>query len=739
MSKKNPSKTNKTSPQKRKKQVRTKSNIQKHAPNLPKKAPRKQNTPGLRKRFLTFIRASCRKIFVIIYRFLRWPMRIIWAIFWRASTITILMWIVLAGYYYVNLPDISTLIDARMRGSVIMKDINNDVFAWRGDHFSQKATPQTISFHLKNAIIATEDKRFYKHFGVSPRGIAGAIRINLKEGRGALSGHGGSTITQQTAKILCLGVAYDSNLHKNESSYEAQCRRSNIWRKIKETAFAAALEIAYSKDEILTIYLNRVFLGAHARGVEAAAQRYFNKSAADLSSSESAMIAGLLVAPSYYAPTNNLTRAHDRAKIVLSLMHQQGYLSAEQYQIAKANPARLASSAQTAMGNDFADWIMMTLPGFLGKNTTEDVTIQTSFNPEIQKATQEAIDHIFKSKVRPDSRAQIAVIVMTPDGAVRALVGGRKIDKTKYYFNRAVQALRQPGSAFKPFVYAAALEAGHSPLSTVLDAPVNLEIAGNKSWAPRNYTRTFQGEVTLVEALRDSLNIPAVIVSEHIGRDKIISLAHNFDLGTEIPKVPAIALGTLQTTLIRLTSAYTAFVNQGVKHDAWGIEEIWLKDSNTPIISRKNNQSKRIISADTARQITFMLADVIANGTGKNAAFDLHDIAGKTGTTQAARDAWFIGFSAHYIAGVWMGYDDNTPLTQVTGGGLPADIWREIMTRIHRTVPPRALDQAIPHQQITHIGPKHQNPNDRQDKKATKKGLARFFDRLFGKRQQDIP
>ncbi|MCV6593821.1 MAG: transglycosylase domain-containing protein, partial [Silicimonas sp.] len=259
----------------------------------------------------------------IFRRLFRWIWRLIWGVTWRVGTVVAMLIALAVGVVYTSLPDVDALLDGRARGSVTMLDRNGKVFAWRGDQFGGVITADTVSPHLKNAVIATEDKRFYRHFGVSPRGVASAVRINLSEGRGPLSGHGGSTITQQTAKLLCLGVPYDPAEWESEAAYEADCRQGSLWRKGKEAIYALAMEVKYSKDEILTIYLNRAFLGAGARGFEAASQRYFGKSAAEVSPSEAAMLAGLLVAPTRYAPTNNLQRSQDRARLVVGLMEAQ--------------------------------------------------------------------------------------------------------------------------------------------------------------------------------------------------------------------------------------------------------------------------------------------------------------------------------------------------------------------------------------------------------------------------------
>ncbi len=278
------------------------------------------------------------------------------------------------------------LLDGRARGSVTLLDRNGQVYAWRGDQYGGIVTSDTVSPAVKNAVVATEDKRFYRHFGLSPRGIASAVRINLSEGRGPLSGHGGSTLTQQVAKLLCLGVSFDPTVWDSEAAYEHDCRRSTLWRKIKEAIYAMALEVQYSKDEILTIYLNRAFLGSGSFGFEAASQRYFGHSAAEATVPEAAMMAGMLTAPSRYAPTNNLKRSQDRAATVLKLMQEQGYITMAQRKAAVAHPATLSQAARARAGGYFADWVMSTGPDFLTRDTTEDVIIRTTLDQNIQKA-----------------------------------------------------------------------------------------------------------------------------------------------------------------------------------------------------------------------------------------------------------------------------------------------------------------------------------------------------------------
>lgn len=615
-----------------------------------------------------------------------------WRITWRVGAFAALVLALFVGYQYTTLPPADELLDGRARGSVTMLDQDGQVFAWRGDQFGGAVTADTVSPHLKNAIIATEDKRFYSHFGISPRGIASAVRINLSEGRGPLSGHGGSTITQQTAKLLCLGVEFDPQ-SQTEAEYERECRRGTIQRKAKEAVFALAMEAKYSKDEILTIYMNRAFLGAGARGFEAASERYFGKSAANVTPAEAAMLAGLLVAPTRFAPTNDLTRSQNRAATIVRLMNEQGYLNDAQALEAQSNPAELSAAAEARSGGYFADWVMSSGPEFFTRKTTEDVIIKTTLDPRIQTAAEEALTWVFENKVREGSKAQAAIVVMSADGAVRGMVGGRD-SKVSGAFNRAVQAKRQTGSAFKPFVYAAALDLGYSPNDTVEDAPLTIDIPGSGQWSPRNYTNEFYGTVTLTRALRDSLNIPAVKVSEFVGRDVVRQVANSFGLESDLAAGPALALGASESTLIEMTAAYAGILNGGSSVEPYGLIELRLMGDKEPLMGTGGGIGERVIQDSAARKLIYMMEKVVSEGTGRRAGFDGRELAGKTGTTQAARDAWFIGFSADYVAGVWMGYDDNTPLTGVTGSGLPAEIWRETMQRVHEGLPVRQLPMA---------------------------------------------
>ena len=494
---------------------------------------------------------------------------------------------------------------------------------------------------------------------------------------------------------MCLGVVYDPNDWPNEAAYVKDCRRGSLTRKAHEAIFAMAMEVKYSKDDILSIYLNRAYMGGGAYGAEAAARRYFGKHAAHLNVAESAMMAGLLTAPSRLAPTTNLARSQDRAATVVRLMREQGYITPAQEAAAQATPAVLTQAARQQAGGYFADWVMSSGPEFFTRNTFEDVIIKTTLDRRIQKAAEDGLKWIFDNKVKAGSKAEAAIVVMSADGAVRAMVGGRDTDAIGA-FNRAIQANRQTGSAFKPFVFAAALDLGYSPLDTVEDTPLTINIPGSGPWTPQNYTRKFRGSVTLTDALKSSLNIPAIRLSEDVGRDIVRRVATGFGVQGDLADGPALALGVSESNLLDMTGAYAGILNGGSAVTPYGLVELRLQGDPDPLMGTSGGIQERVIQPTSAQQLVWMMEKVVSEGTGRRAQFDGRQIAGKTGTTQGSKDAWFIGFTGQYVTGVWMGYDDNTPLTGVTGGGLPAETWREVMSRVHEGVPHIGLPMIPP-------------------------------------------
>ncbi|MEM8792704.1 MAG: transglycosylase domain-containing protein [Pseudomonadota bacterium] len=590
-------------------------------------------------------------------------LKLVWRIVWPLTLAGSMVLLVATLIYYSGLPEPEDLFDGRGSGSVTLLDRDGNVFAWRGEQYGGELGVDDVSPHLVHAVIATEDKRYWNHFGIDPRGIARAMYQNFRAGRLV---QGGSTLTQQVAKNVFLTA---------ERSLE---------RKLKELPMALALEIKYSKKEILAIYLNRVYLGAGTYGFEAASRRYFGKSARVVNPAEAAMLAGLLRAPSRYAPTAGLERSQGRASVIIRLMEDQGYLTEKQTFDALTNPAKLSIAAAARAGGAFADWMMESTPSYLTGETTEDVTIKTTFDPVAQKAAEEAVASVFDNKVKEGSQAQAAVVVLTHEGAIRAMVGGHGDGTGR--FNRATQAKRQTGSAFKPIVYAAGLESGLHPDDVILDEPLTI-----KRWSPRNYTGTHLGPVTMTEALSKSINTVAVRISERAGRARVRELAQQMGMTTEAALGPAVALGTSEATLLDMTGVYATIANRGERATPYGLIEMRLRGDDKPLLVHGSTPAYQVISEKTAGQLALMMTSVVEEGTGRRARMPGWQTAGKTGTTQAARDAWFIGYNSEFVVGVWMGNDDNTPLTGVTGGGLPAEIWREVMSRLVEGRTPRPI------------------------------------------------
>lgn len=640
--------------------------------------------------------------------------RIIWWISLRTAIILVLVVGGWTAYYYAGLPEEpAALMDGRARGSVEMRDRDGKVFAWRGDQFGGMVDVNSVAPQLKNAVVATEDKRFYRHMGLSPRGIAGAIRTNMREGRHPLRGHGGSTITQQVAKRV-----FFSEL-------------GTIERKLREVPMSLALEMRYTKDEILNIYMNRAYLGAGSHGFEAAAQRYFSKSASEVSVSEAAMLAGLLKAPSATAPTRNIDAARNRANLIIGLMREQGYVSAAEAATAKANPAKLSQAAQRRVGDYFADWLMEDGPQILIGDLGGDFDVTTTFDKRIQKAAEDALAHVFDTKVREGSTAQSAIVVMSPNGAVRAMVGGRATGIAGQ-FNRATQAKRQTGSSFKPFIYAAALHDGWRYDTRVMDEPITLRVPGSGNWSPRNYTNDYKGEMSMTDAMARSINTIAVKVSEAVGRERVKTVAHDLGIRSEIANGPAIALGASEASLLEMTGAYASILNEGRATPPFGIQEIYARGDTVPFMVHTREQGKQVIDTKAAGQLVYMMSEVVRRGSGQRARIDGVEIAGKTGTTQGARDAWFIGFTSDYVVGVWMGYDDNRKLTGVTGAGLPADIFRETMLRV--------LDGTVPAPLPMYRPPPPRDPgqSDRNQSETGRTRPGNAMERVINQVEEDL-
>jgi len=583
------------------------------------------------------------------------------------------------GYFALTLPDTSQLAVAERRPSVTILAEDGSLLASFGDLFGQPLTLKEMSALLPKAVIATEDRRFYRHFGIDPIGL---LRAAVTDLRARQIVQGGSTITQQLAKILFLTP------------------ERNLARKIRETLLALWLEHRFTKDQILEIYLNRVYLGAGAYGVDAAAHRYFGKSAAKLNLFESAVIAGLLKAPTRFSPARDRAAAAGRAAQVLTNMVEAGLISATEAAAAQREGAALAVVGRPG-SRYFADWVADQIRDFAG-TADRDLTVRTTLDPRLQSAAEAAIGDILVRYGAKDAVSQGALVALAPDGAVRAMVGGRDYGHSQ--FNRATQAQRQPGSAFKPFVYLAGLEAGLRPSDRLVDAPIRI---GN--WQPHNYLNRYQGEMSLAEGLAQSVNTIAVQVAERAGIPRVIAAANRLGITSELARDASIALGTNEVNLLELVSAYAPFANGGMGVLAYGISEI--KDSGGKILYRRTGSGPGpVVAPELAGMMSDMLTGVIAHGTGKAAALP-RPAAGKTGTTQDYRDAWFIGYTSDLLAGVWFGNDDDTAMNKVTGGSLPAATWRAFMLAATKGLPAKPL--AVPGSSPETAARSEESPLDR--------------------------
>ncbi|MFQ5626289.1 MAG: transglycosylase domain-containing protein, partial [Methyloligellaceae bacterium] len=566
----------------------------------------------------------------------------------------------LVAYVTVTMPP-STLANIRKHPpNVTLVASDGTVLAERGlgrGYIGLRHMPR----YLINAVLATEDRRFRMHFGVDPVGLIRAMAKNVQAGAVV---EGGSTITQQLAKNLFLSP------------------ERTIARKFQEVVLAIWLEMHLSKNEILELYLNRVYFGAGAYGVEAAARRYFGKSARQVSVAEAALLAGLLKAPSRYAPTNNPRRAEERASIVLANMVSAKLLSPARAMAAISQPAKLRNP-QGLTGYEYAaDWVTEILLRRLGE-WESDVIVELTIDPVLQRKAQALVNTAMTAHGPGRKAGQAAALVLGVDGAVKALVGGKSYKESQ--FNRAVKAHRQPGSAFKPFVFLAALESGLTPDSMIEDGPININ-----GWRPKNYGDEYHGAITMREALAQSVNTAAVRLTMEAGRWRVARTARRLGIESDIHDNPSLALGTSEVTLLELVSAYVPFANGGYSAVPYIIKRIRTTKGKT-VYQRRTLGRPRVVALSYIDAMNGMMREVMVSGTGKRAALPGRPAAGKTGTTQNFRDAWFVGYTASYVAGVWVGNDDGTPMKRVTGGSLPAQIWKSIMAQAHRKTRPAPL------------------------------------------------
>ena len=518
--------------------------------------------------------------------------------------------------------------------------------------------------HVTDAIVATEDRRFFEHWGLDPIGLGRAMLTNLRAGRYA---QGGSTLSQQLAKNLFL----------------SSDRR--LGRKIEELYLAFWLEIRLSKKDILELYLNRVYFGGGAYGIEAAARRYFNKSARDISVIEAAVLGGVLKAPSKFSPLTSPPLARARARVVVQNMLAGGFLTQEQAKQASGeliqfyNPARdhEASGFESAV-----DYVLERLPP-LSNVSASEIVIETTIDASLQKRAQQRLTQLIESEGAASDVNQGALLVLETDGAIRAMVGGRNYAENQ--FNRAVRAKRQPGSTFKPFVYLAALESGLTPDSTVYDLPLSI-----KGRSPRNENGTYRGAITMRQALTQSINSVAVRLHMDLGSKRTIEVANRLGIHADLRDGPSLALGASEVTLLEMTGAYATFASGGFRVEPHVINRV-RTGGGVVLHQRSLHVPVRLVDNVRVAQMTDMLHSALINGTGKRAALQRFPAAGKTGTSQDFRDAWFIGYSSQLVGGVWFGNDNARPMNRIMGGTLPARLWHDVMLAAHENRVPQPL------------------------------------------------
>ena len=564
-------------------------------------------------------------------------------IFLSFLVITFAGWLL---YCVLTLPDIDQAVARTRQPSTTITAENGNEVKTFGSVYSEVIRLNELPSYVPDAIISTEDRRFYAHFGFDIVAFTRAMLTNIFMGRYA---QGGSTITQQVAKNLFL------------------TSQKNIKRKTQELLLAFWLEHKFSKEQILTLYLNRVYLGAGTYGIEAASQKYFQKSSRDMNLLEAAIIAGMLKAPSRYNPIASAERAKARAKVVLQNMVNNDALTERQMKYALTLPVGEDRSYKVQGADYFADWVYREVNDYIGERDN-DIYVYTTLDQKIQENAEKILrEAVLAAKNRNVSEG--AVVVLNKSGEVKAMVGG--IDYRKSQFNRAVTALRQPGSAFKPFVYLTALQNGWKREDRIDDVPLSIG-----KWKPENYDKKYYGSVTLDEALMKSLNLATVNLSESLSRKDIIRTAKKMGISTPVENTPSLALGTFEVKVIDMATAYSAIANGGYATWPHAIKEIYTRDGYQ-LYQREADTENRILDAGAVKDLTKMLEKVISQGTGRRAKIPGF-ADGKTGTTQDYRDAWFVGFTDEYVIAVWVGNDDNSPMKGVTGGTLPAEIWRKI-------------------------------------------------------------
>lgn len=583
--------------------------------------------------------------------------------------LTLGIWIFCFGvlailWFSYDLPDTDQLMISARKPGVTIQARDGTTIGTYGDLFEEMVRLNELPPHVPQALMAIEDRRFYSHFGVDVIGLVRAAYTNYRAGRIV---QGGSTVTQQLAK----------NFLQNQGRYGIHDR--SLRRKIQEVILAVWLEMKFTKEQILTMYLNRVYFGAGTFGIEAASQKYYHKPAKYLTVYEAAVIAGLLKAPSRYSPKSNPARSHERAMVVLTQMQEAGYIKSIDQVLQQKHDEVYEDKIDIKSANFFTDWIYDQIPELIG-SYDEDLVVITTLDPFMQNQAEIAAKTKMDELGKQYKTSEISLVAMSTDGAVRAMIGGVHYGKSQY--NRATQALRQPGSAFKPFVYLAGLESGMTPSTVISDAPVSIG-----GWSPGNF-RTYRavGAISMTTALKKSVNTVTARIAAHVGGPKIASVARRLGITSEMMTDLSICLGSTEVTLLELTAAYASFANRGNFVSSYGITEIRNKKGDI-LYQHQTPDPIQVIKPHNLNQMNQMLIEVVESGTGRNAKTG-YPTGGKSGSN-ADKDAWFVGFTSNLVVGVWTGNDNNAPMIKnSTGGRLPAQAFALFMKPVLEVEPP---------------------------------------------------
>ena len=590
---------------------------------------------------------------------------------WPYALALVLAWgLIFGGVFFSrflsSLPDVNALLAHGPSQDITLLDDQGRLIARRG--LTQGAMVQVgeLPKYVPDAFIAIEDRRFRDHLGVDPVGLVRAAMENMAAGHVV---QGGSTLTQQLAKNLFLDPG------------------RTLERKLQEAMLAVYLESRYSKDQILTLYLNRVYFGAGATGIEAASERFFNKHASELTLPEAAMLAGSVKAPTKYNPLTDTDASETRAQTVLRAMEDAGLIDDRARREAQGTRPHVVRGSGHEGGGYFTDWIVSQIPGYV-HDINDPIVVETSFDLDAQNEAERAVEAGLAAQGDKLNASQAVLVAMTPDGAVRAMVGGRSYQQSPY--NRATEAVRQPGSAFKPFVYLAAFEHGHAPGDMMNDAPVNIH-----GWKPEDYEGKYEGEMSLTHAFAKSSNSIAAQLTAEIGPRIVARTAHRLGITANLDINASLALGTSAVTPLELTGAYVPFANGGRGIVPFGIQRVRTRAGKV-LWTRQGSSLGAVMSPANAAAMTALMVETVTTGTGKAARLDDRPSAGKTGTTQDFHDAWFVGFSGDLVCGVWIGNDNNEPMRHATGGGLPAHIFKTFMESAEEGLPAKPLAGAAP-------------------------------------------